>query len=216
MDSASGFFDMLFHSDKLLHYGGLTLLIVIIFAETGLFVGFVLPGDALLFTSGVLCGTDDLSINIFLLLLAVTGAAVAGNATGYYTGKVLGKQLFKKEDGLFFKKNHLNRARDFYRRYAGSSIIAGRFLPIVRTFVPIVAGAIDMDFWKFTIFNLIGAVLWVWSFISAGYFLGRRYPAILDHIEYFILGFFVLTTAVLIHGYFKVNKKKKATAKRRS
>ncbi|MEO5674884.1 MAG: VTT domain-containing protein [Chitinophagales bacterium] len=216
MDSSSGFFDMLFHSEKLLHYGGLTLLVIIIFAETGLFIGFFLPGDALLFTSGVLCGTKDLSVNIFLLLLIVTAAAIAGNITGYFSGKMLGKRLFKRDDSFFFKKSHLTRAQDFYKKYAGSSIIAGRFLPIIRTFVPIVAGAIDMRFWKFNMFNIIGAFLWVWTFISLGYFLGKKVPNIMDHIEYIILGFFVVTTFVLVRGFYKMKKTKPVPKKARA
>jgi membrane-associated protein len=207
------FFDSLFNSEKLIRYGGLTLLLIIIYAETGLFLGFFLPGDALLFTSGLLCGTEDLSINIFVLLICVTVAAVGGNITGYYTGKFLGPRLFKKDDSWFFKKSHLTKAREFYKKYGGGSIVAGRFLPIVRTFVPIVAGAIHMNFKKFTLYNLAGAFLWVWSFISIGYVLGKQVPGILDHIEYIILGIFVITTIILLRGYLKLKKTKKAVSK---
>ena len=211
-EASSDFFDTLFNSEKLIHYGGLTLMLIIIYAETGLFLGFFLPGDALLFTSGLLCGTKDLSINIFVLLIFVTIAAIAGNITGYFTGKFLGPRLFKKEDSWLFSKKHLNKARQFYKKYGGGSIIAGRFLPIVRTFVPIVAGAIKMDVGKFTIYNIIGAFLWVWSFISIGYLLGKKVPGVLDHIEYIILGIFVVTSFVLVRGYltFKKTKKKRA------
>lgn len=211
-EASSDFFDTLFNSEKLIHYGGLTLMLIIIYAETGLFLGFFLPGDALLFTSGLLCGTKDLSINIFVLLVFVTIAAIAGNITGYFTGKFLGPRLFKKEDSWLFRKSHLTKAREFYRKYGGGSIIAGRFLPIVRTFVPIVAGAIKMDVGKFTIYNIVGAFLWVWSFISIGYLLGQKVPGVLDHIEYIILGIFAVTSFVLVRGYltFKKTKKKKA------
>ena len=210
-EASSDFFDTLFNSEKLIHYGGLTLILIIIYAETGLFLGFIFPGDALLFTSGLLCGTDNLAINIFLLLTCVTLAAVAGNVTGYYTGKFLGPRLFKKEDSWFFNKNHLTKAREFYRKYGGGSVIGGRFLPIVRTFVPIVAGAIHMDLVKFILYNVAGAFLWVWSLISIGYLLGKKVPGILDHIEFIILGIFVITTIIVVRGYLKLKKAKKSS-----
>jgi membrane-associated protein len=213
IEASPDFFDTLFNSEKLLHYGGLTLMLIIIYAETGLFLGFFLPGDALLFTSGLLCGTKDLSINIFVLVVFVTLAAIAGNITGYFTGKYFGPRLFKREHSWLFNKNHLIKAKEFYRKYGGGSIVAGRFLPIVRTFVPIVAGAIKMDLAKFILYNIVGAFLWVWSFIFVGYLLGKKMPGILDHLEYIILGIFVITSAVLIRGYLKVKKtKKKKTA----
>src|SRR6185436_5983306 len=108
-EAGSDFFNTLFNSEKLIHYGGLTLMLIIIYAETGLFLGFFLPGDALLFTSGLLCGTDDLNINIFVLLVCVTLAAIAGNVTGYYTGKFFGPRLFRKEESWLFNKNHLTK-----------------------------------------------------------------------------------------------------------
>src|SRR2546428_10026865 len=106
MAAASDFFETLFHSEKLIHYGGITLLLIIIFVQTGLFVGFILPGDFLLFTAGLLCGTDDMRINIFVLLLLVTLAAITGNITGYFTGKFLGRRLYKKHDSFLFRKRH--------------------------------------------------------------------------------------------------------------
>jgi membrane-associated protein len=216
IEASTDFFNTLFNSEKLLHYGGLTLMLIMIYAETGLFLGFFLPGDALLFTSGLLCGTKDLSINIFVLLVTITLAAIAGNITGYFTGKFFGPRLFKGEHSWLFNKNHLIKAKEFYRKYGGGSVVAGRFLPIVRTFVPIVAGAIKMDFGKFIIFNIAGAFLWVWSFISIGYLLGKKVPGILDNIEYIILGIFVITSVVLIRGYLKMKKtKKKKTAKKK-
>jgi membrane-associated protein len=214
LEAGSDFWDTLFNSEKLIHYGGLTLLMVIIFAETGLFVGFFLPGDALLFTSGLLCGTKDLDVNIFLLLLLVTVAAAGGNTTGYFTGKFFGPRLFRKNDSWFFRKSHLEKARQFYRKYGGGSVVAGRFLPVVRTFVPIVSGAIDMPLGKFMVYNLAGAFLWVWSFILIGYVLGKKVPGVLDHIEYIILGIFLITTFIIVRGYLKLKKSKKKTTRR--
>lgn len=117
-------------------------MLLVIFAETGLFFGFIFPGDALLFTAGVYCGSTDLSVNIYLLVITVALAAMLGNLTGFVTGKFLGKKLFFKKDSLFFKQRYLEKARAYYDKHGGLALIGGRFIPVVRTFVPILAGAI--------------------------------------------------------------------------
>ena len=197
---------MLLDSEKLIAYGGLTILLLIIFAETGLFFGFFFAGDALLFSSGLLCGTQHLDVNIFLLLSTVTLAAISGNITGYITGKIFGKKLFAKDDSIFFKKRHLEKTKLFYEKYGATSLIAGRFLPIVRTFAPILAGAIDMNFWKFNLFNFAGAFLWIWTLIPIGYFFGAAYPGLINQLEYIIIGFILVTTLILIRGAIKLKK----------
>ena len=208
MENISDFFSSLLDSQKLIHYGGLTLLLIIIFIETGFVFGFFFPGDTLLFTAGLLCGTNDLDINIFFLLFSVTGAAILGNLTGYISGKYFGKKLFAKEDSFFFKKRHLETTKFYYEKYGGASIIAGRFLPVVRTFVPILAGTIDMNFFKFKLYNITGAFLWVWTLIPIGYFLGNKFPQLIHQLEYFIIGIFLVTTFFLIKGYLKIKKHK--------
>lgn len=208
MENISDFFSLLLDSQKLIHYGGLTLLLIIIFLETGFIFGFFFPGDTLLFTAGLLCGTNDLDINIFLLLFSVTAAAILGNLTGYISGKYFGKKLFAKEDSFFFKKRHLETTKSYYEKYGGASIIAGRFLPVVRTFVPILAGTIDMNFFKFKLYNITGAFLWVWTLIPIGYVLGNKFPQLIHQLEYFIIGIFLLTTYFLIRGYLKIKKQK--------
>jgi membrane-associated protein len=208
MDNFPDFLNLLLDSEKLIAYGGLTLLLLIIFAETGLFFGFFFPGDALLFSSGLLCGTQVFDVNIFVLLFSVTFAAFSGNAVGYISGKIFGKKLFAKDDSFFFKKRHLEKTKSFYEKYGGSSLIGGRFLPIVRTFVPIFAGAIDMNFWKFSMYNLIGAFLWIWTLIPIGYFLGKQYPGLINKLEYIILGFVLITTIILFRGAKKLKTKK--------
>ena len=161
MENISDIFSLLFYSQNLIHYGGLALLIVIIFIKTGFIFGFFFPGDTLLFAAGLLFGANDLDINIFILLISVTGVAILGNLTGYISGKHFGKKLFAKEDSFFFKKRSLETTKSYYEKYGGVSIIAGRFLPVVRTFIPILAGTIDMNFYKFKFCNLMGAFLWV-------------------------------------------------------
>jgi len=208
MENLQQFFEIALNSEKLIHYGGLALLLLVIFAETGLFFGFIFPGDALLFTAGLFCGTRDLSVNIFLLVATVALAAIVGNMVGFATGKLLGKRLFAKKDTLFFKQRHLEKSRIYYEKYGGVALIGGRFLPVIRTFVPILAGAVDMNFWRFNIFNVSGAVLWSATLIPLGYLLGKQVPASADHIEYIILGITAITMTIMIRGIFKYNKKK--------
>ena len=185
------------------------LLFVVVFAETGIFFGFIFPGDALLFTAGILCGTKELPVNIFLLILSLVVAAILGNLTGFITGKVLGKRLFAREDGLFFKKRHLDTTHAIYDKHGGLSLIAGRFIWIVRTFVPILAGAIDMNFWRFNYYNVVGAVLWVGSLVSAGYLLGRKIPATAQNIEYIVAAITIVVMFILVKGVLKVRRQKK-------
>ena len=208
MEPFYNFFEILLHSEKLIQYGGWAVLLLVVYAETGIFFGFIFPGDALLFTAGIFCGTKDLPVNIFLLLITLMIAAMLGNLTGYLTGKVLGKRLFAKEDSLFFKKRHLETTRTIYDKYGGISLIAGRFIWIVRTFVPILAGAIDMNFWRFNYYNMIGAVLWVGSLVTSGYFLGRKVPNSKDHIEYIIAGITIVIMILLIRGAIRMRKQR--------
>ncbi|MEI6433785.1 MAG: DedA family protein [Bacteroidota bacterium] len=212
MEQLKEFFEILINSEKLIHYGGLILLLIVIFAETGLVFGFIFPGDALLFTAGLLCGSD-LMVNISLLVISVAAAAVAGNVTGYYTGKYFGHRLLSKKDTLFFKQRHLEKSKAYYEKYGGVSLIAGRFIPVVRTFVPILAGAINMNFWKFNFFNMVGAALWSGSLIPLGYLVGKKIPASVDNIEYFVLGITTITMTILIRGIVKMRKKEKSPEK---
>lgn len=207
MENFLHFFEILLSSEKLIKYGGLALLLLVIYAETGLFFGFIFPGDALLFTAGLFCGTGDLPVNIVLLVASVAFAAFLGNITGYGTGKFLGKRIFQKKDTLFFKQKHLEKARNYYDKYGGVSLIGGRFLPVVRTFVPILAGAIDMNFWKFNLFNFVGALLWSGTLIPLGYLLGKKIPSSVDHVEYIILGITMITMSIMITGIIRSARK---------
>jgi membrane-associated protein len=205
MENLREFFEILVNSEKLIHYGGLALLLIVIFAETGLIIGFIFPGDALLFTAGLLCGSD-LAVNIWLLVFSVAFAAVAGNVAGYYTGKIFGARLLLKKDTFFFKQRHFDTSRDYYEKYGGIALIGGRFLPVIRTFVPILAGTIGINFWKFTMYNIVGAILWSGTLIPIGYFVGKKIPASIDNIEYFVLGITVITMTILVRGVIKHRK----------
>lgn len=200
------FFGVLFDSEQLIHYGGLLLLLIVIFAETGLVIGFIFPGDALLVTAGLLCGSKDLDVNIFLLVFTVTLAAFIGNITGFLTGKYLGQRLFQKKDTWIFKRKHLEKTNQYYEKYGAVALIGGRFLPVVRTFVPILAGAIDMNFWKFNIMNVAGALLWSATLIPLGFLVGTQIPSSVDHIEYIVLGITFITMTLMIRGTIRMKK----------
>src|SRR6476661_9825033 len=159
--------------EKLLREGGFYLLLFVVFAETGLFFGFFLPGDYLLFLAGMFVATDRLDVGIVTLILGLIAAAISGNFVGYWFGKRTGPLLYSREDSLFFKQKYLRAAEDYYKKQGAFALIMGRFIPIVRTFAPIIAGVVGLNFRKFAIYNIAGAILWVTSLSLIGYFLGR-------------------------------------------
>jgi membrane-associated protein len=167
--------------EGIIRWGGLLMLVVIVFAETGLMVGFFLPGDSLLVTAGVFAAAGHL--DIVTLLAWVTVAAIVGDQLGYYIGYRTGPRIFRREDSLLFKRAHLIRAREFYERHGGKTIILARFIPIIRTFAPVVAGVADMEYRRFVTFNVVGGMLWVWSMSLLGYSLGSAVPNIDEHIH---------------------------------
>jgi membrane-associated protein len=154
-------------------WAGLFGIIAVIFAESGLLVGFFLPGDTLLFTAGYLAYAGLLPVNIHILVLCVFAAAVLGDTVGYTFGYRIGRRLYQRKESRLFKKSHLEAAEKFYEKYGGKTIIFARFLPAVRTFAPIVAGASNMSYRKFLAYNVIGAFLWAVLITYLGYYLGR-------------------------------------------
>src|ERR1700739_1838618 len=174
---------------------GLPLLLFVIFAETGLLIGFFLPGDSLVFISGLLCATNQslLRVNITELILFMSLAAIIGNTAGYYFGKRVGMGLYKREDSLLFKKKHLETTRTFYEKNGGKTLILGRFLPIIRTFAPILAGVINIDSKKFMLYTLIGAISWIGSVAGIGYFLGNEFPQTKEYLGYIVIGLIIIT-----------------------
>ncbi len=167
--------------------GGYVGLTAIIFAETGLLIGFFLPGDSLLVTAGLLSTQPQFGLNMWLLGALLTVAAIVGNTVGYAIGWYTGPRLFTRDDSLLFRKKHLFRAHAFYEKHGGKTLIIARFMPIVRTFVPVVAGLARMPFRAYTAYNVLGAVLWIWSMLLVGYFLGRFIPGVEHHITKVIL-----------------------------
>lgn len=205
MDNVLEFLQYLFKLDWISeHPLGLIFVILIVFAETGLFVGFFLPGDSLIFVTGIaFSGNRDTSLSFFPMLLLVITAGVLGNVVGYWFGKKSGPLLFKKENSLLFRRNHLIAAKAFYDKRGAITIFIARFLPIIRTFAPIVAGVVQMPYRKFMIYNILGCAVWVGLFMSAGYLLGERYPHLSENIEYVILFLVVITALPLIFRFFK-------------
>jgi membrane-associated protein len=187
MDFLLDLFHKLRDVKGLVAWGGYVGLTAIIFAETGLFVGFFLPGDSLLVTAGLLASQPEFGLNPWLLGLILTIASIAGNYVGYWFGWFSGPRLFKRDASLFFKPKYLKQASDFYEKHGGKTVIIARFMPIVRTFVPIVAGAAKMNHARYTMYNVVGGVLWIWSMILTGYFLGRYIPGVDRHIEKVII-----------------------------
>lgn len=194
---------------SIIHYGGLWLLLFVVFAETGLFVGFFLPGDSLIFISGLVCATKpqllDVSFPVLLLLLIL--AAVVGNIFGYWFGWKAGETLYKKEDSFFFRKKHLITTKAFYEKHGGKTLILGRFLPIIRTFAPILAGVIKVDFKIFMMYNIIGATAWIGSIASIAYYLGIEFPQVENYLGYIVIGLIIITAIPVFVTYFK-NKSK--------
>lgn len=165
-------------------YFGLT---AIVFAETGLLVGFFLPGDSLLVTAGLLASQPGFGLNVYLLGLILSIAAIIGDSVGYAIGRSTGPRIFTRENSVLFNRKHLERSHAFYEKHGGKTIIIARFMPIVRTFAPVVAGVADMHYRTFIAYNVIGGLAWVWSMLFIGYFLGRLVPGIDKHIEPVIL-----------------------------
>jgi len=170
------FFRTIYNVPELIRLGGMAGLVFIVFAETGLMVGFFLPGDSLLVTAGLFAARGDL--NIAVLNLSLMAAAVTGNATGYWIGNRAGQALYSRPNSFFFRRQHLIKAHEFYERHGGKAIVLAQFIPIVRTFTPVVAGAAEMTYRRFATFNVVGAIIWVASMTLTGYFLGRAVPGI--------------------------------------
>jgi membrane-associated protein len=207
-----------FHWSQLLQpqfyieHGGLWLLLFVVFAETGLFVGFFLPGDSLLFVAGIY--SADLVTNTFpfigneymqLLVLCglISAAGIAGNAIGYWFGRKVGPAMYSWKDNLLFKKHYLEQAHDFYEKHGGGAIVIARFIPIIRTFAPIVAGIVEMDKKKFTYYNILGCIAWVFSMLVGGHFLQKWILSqfgfdLKSHLEVIVLGIVFITTAPVI------------------
>ena len=203
-----------------IEHGGLWLILFVIFAETGLFAGFFLPGDSLLFVAGIysanlaneIVSTGNELIDLLVLLIMISTAGILGNSLGYWFGNKVGPAMYNWKENILFKRHYLEQAHDFYEKHGAGAIIAARFIPIVRTFAPIIAGIVKMDKSRFFLFNVIGSVAWVFSMLVGGHYLQKWILSqfgfdLRDHLEIIVLGIVLITTApVIIKLIF--NKKK--------
>jgi membrane-associated protein len=184
VESLRNILHFLFNVQGLIEWGGTALVCAIVFIETGFFVGFFLPGDSLLVTAGVFAYTGHLRLAHLLVLVPL--CAIVGDQIGYWIGRKAGQALYRREDSLVFRRRHLEQAHQFYEKYGGKTVILARFVPIVRTFCPPVAGAAQMPYGRYFAFDIAGGILWVGSMILGGYFLGRQIPNIGENIHYVI------------------------------
>lgn len=190
--------------EKLLREGGFYVVLFVIFAETGLFFGFFLPGDYLLFLAGMFVATGKLDVHISILVAGLIIAAISGNFVGYWFGRKTGPMLYQRKDTFFFKKKYLKSAEEYYNKQGAFALIMGRFVPIVRTFAPIFAGVVKLDFRKFAFYNISGGIIWITSLTLLGYFLGKKFEQeINDYLLYIITGFIIITTIPLIFAFVK-------------
>ena len=201
----------LFKPELLIRYGGLALVMLIVFLENGIFFGFFLAGDSLLFTAGLLCFLKVLQVDIVVLEVCILFSAFAGYYAGYYFGYKTGEALYKKQDTLFFKKSYVKTAEDFYKKYGGLALILGRFLPIVRTFAPILSGVVKVDHKIFFIYNILGGALWTGLLVTAGYYVGSAFPNALDYLNYIVIAFIIITTIPIIQNVRKQGKKEESS-----
>ncbi|MBI2093948.1 MAG: VTT domain-containing protein [Candidatus Omnitrophica bacterium] len=210
MEIISEFFSKLYEFDALIRWGGYTVLTGIVFAETGLLIGCFLPGDSLLVTAGLMAsGTEGLHIEWLIGLLSL--AAIVGDSTGYMIGHRLGSRLFVREDSRFFKKSHLERTERFFKRYGAKTIILARFVPIVRTLAPTLAGAARMRYRTFLFFNVVGGVGWVASMTLSGYWLGRAIPNVEEHLHWVIAVVIILSCIPLVREWWQRHAAAKMT-----
>lgn len=199
------FFKQLTDPQSIIQYGGFGLLLFVIFAETGLFVGFFLPGDNLVFIAGLLCSTRPhlMDVSFPVLLLSMIAAAVLGNMFGYWFGKKAGETLYTRKNSFFFRQSHVTTTKAYYEKHGGKTLILGRFLPVIRTFAPILAGVIKIDFKKFMLYNIIGAAAWIGSIGGIAYYLGYKFPEIENYLGYIFISLIILTTIPIITAWFK-------------
>jgi membrane-associated protein len=209
-------FHRIYDVQGIVRWGGLIALVAIIFSETGLLVGFFLPGDSLLVTAGLFCTSSSTGepplLNIITVNLAVMAAAIVGDTVGYFIGAKSGPRLFTREASLLFSKKHLLRTKEFYDRHGGKTIIMARFMPFVRTFAPVVAGIGKMDYRRFVSFNIVGGIAWTLSMTLLGFTLGKVYPPITKQIDKVIIVIIAVSLIPAAVGWLNGRRRSKEPA----
>ncbi len=217
--------------------GGLWLVLFVVFAETGLFAGFFLPGDSLLFVAGIYAnkivqpnGTTDPGLahqflnviglgsvnnqwlDLFVLIALIATAGIIGNSVGYWFGRKGGPALYNRKDTFLFKQKYLHQAKDFYDKNGGFAIIVARFVPFIRTFAPIIAGIVQMDKKKYLYYNVVGSIAWVSTMVCAGYFLNKAFPILQTKLELIVIGIVLISTLPILYKMIKTKREKKKNA----
>lgn len=183
----------MFNVTHLIQAGGLLLIGLVILGESGMMIGFFFPGDTLLFSAGILAATGKLSIVSTLITIAL--AAIAGDNLGYHIGSKLGRRLFRKPDGAVFRKEHIDRAEAFYVKHGSKTMLVAHFIPVIRAFVPVTAGAAKMPYTKYVVFDAIGDIAWTLAITLLGYFVGSRIPGIEKIIDPLLIGIVIIFLA---------------------
>jgi len=196
----------IFDPESLISDGGLLIVFLLVYGSTGLFFCFFIPAGAILFTAGIYTATGGLQYNVFTVCSLLILASLLGNLTGYWFGRKTGPLLYKRKDSRFFKKQHLKTAETFYNKYGWLALTVGLYLPIIRTFASIVAGMVRLNFRRFILLTITGSVVWILSFVLAGYFIGSR-PYLKPWLNYIVIGFILIVTIPLIIWIFKELKR---------
>ena len=210
MQALTDFFHRISNLPDLVQWAGLFGIAAIIFSETGLLVGVFLPGDSLLVTAGLFAAKGFL--NIYALLPVLLAAAICGNSVGYFIGRTTGPRIFKRENSLFFNKKHAMRAHEFYEEYGRKTIVLAQFLPVIRTFSPVIAGVGGTRFRTFSRYNVVGAFAWIWSMVGIGYFLGNNIPGIDQHIEVVVVSVIFISLLPGLIGSYRARKRSRRYA----
>ncbi len=210
MDQLRELFANLRDLPALIKWAGYLGMTLIVFAETGLLVGFFLPGDSLLVTAGLVSARG--LIDVYKLGLLLNLAAIAGNSTGYLIGRMTGPRIFTRDDSLLFSKKHVFKAQEFYAHHGRKAIVLAQFMPIIRTFSPVIAGVGRMPYKQFLLISVIGTIIWVWSMLFTGYFLGTYIPGIDKHIEILVLTVIFVSVLPGLISWWRERKKTAAAA----
>lgn len=194
---------------ELIKAGGLLIIALIVFAESGMFVGFFLPGDTLLLSAGILASTGQFSTSIYLVIAVIAIAAIIGDNVGYHIGKRYGRRLFRKKDGLVFRHQYVEQAEAFYEKHGSKTMLLAHFVPVVRTFAPPVAGVAHMNYKQFFIYDAIGDTAWAASVTLLGYWFGSKVPGLENYIHYVLLGVVIITLGPTVYHVAKAIWEKK-------
>jgi len=191
--------DFFANADEIIKVGGLLLVLLMIYLETAVFLGIILPGgDYMLFASGIFCGSNFFDLPFLVIVMLIVVSSISGDTTGFFQGRWLGKKLFLKGNSRVFKSEYLVRSNLFYEKYKAWAFIMGRFVPIVRTFLPLLAGASGFRFKRFLFYDTLGAIVWVSFIVSIGYFFGKEFPEVIDYTVYILIGIVIVASFLIL------------------